>query len=171
MQFDDNDEYDYGPSRTERKGERKREAEALKKLGDTLVALSDERLREIPLSPKLDEAIRLAQRITAHGGRRRQLQLIGKILRHEDPEPIRAALARLETSSAAAIAQHHAAERWRDRLLAENDAVTDFLSEQPGADSQRLRQLVRAAQAELAADKPPRAYRELFRFVRDELER
>jgi ribosome-associated protein len=169
VQFDD--EYDYGPSRTERKGERKREAEALKKLGDALVALSDEWLREIPLSPKLDEAVRLAQRITAHGGRRRQLQLIGKLLRHEDPEPIREALGRLESSSAAAIAQHHAAERWRDRLLAEADAVTEFLNDYPGADAQRLRQLVRTAQTEQAAGKPPRAYRELFRFVRDASER
>ncbi|HEX5513806.1 MAG TPA: ribosome biogenesis factor YjgA, partial [Gammaproteobacteria bacterium] len=98
---------------------------------------------------------------------RRQLQLIGKLMRQEDAEPIREALARLEHKSAAAIAEHHQAERWRERLLGEGDAaVTEFVAQYPTVDRQQLRQLIRSVQQEQAGNKPPRSARELFRLVR-----
>lgn len=151
------------PSRSRRK----REAEELQKLGEALVALPPERLREIPMSEELADSVRLAQRLSVRGARRRQLQLIGKLMRQEDTAPMQEALARLENRSAAAIAEHHRAERWRDRLMTEGDlAVAEFLAKHAAVDRQRLRQLVRAAQQERAAGKPPAAARELFRLVR-----
>ena len=154
------------PSRTARK----REAERLQKLGERLAALSPAQLAQIPLPPELYEAVRLAQRIRDRSGRRRQLRLLGKLLRQQDPEPIQEALDRLQMRSAVAIAQHHLAERWRERLLAEGDAaLSEFMAQHPTGDGQRLRQLVRAAQQELAAGKPPRAARELFRLLRQTL--
>lgn len=164
MDFDD-DSFPTKPSRNERK----REAEDLQKLGEALVELPPERLRDIPMSTDLADNVRLAQRIKAHGGRRRQLQLIGKLMRQEDPAPIREALARLENKSAAAIAEHHQAERWRDRLIAEGEtAVTEFLTEHVAVDRQRLRQLVRSAQQEKQTpERSPTSARALFRLVRD----
>lgn len=164
--MDHDDDIPLPPSRSARK----REAESLQDLGEALVALSPERLREIPLTDDLAEAIQLAQRIKAHGGRRRQLQLIGKLMRRIDPGPIREALARLENRSAAAIAEHHQAERWRERLLAETEAaLTEFLDQYPATDRQQLRQLLRAARQEQAQGKPPRAARELFRLIRSSI--
>lgn len=146
---------------------RKRDAEGLQKLGEQLVELSAAQLQDIPLSPELVDAVRLAQRIGERGGRRRQLQLIGKLMRQEDPEPIREALARLEHRSAAAIAEHHQAERWRERLLTEGDtALSEFVAQYPAVDRQQLRQLVRTAKQEQAGGKPPRSTRVLFRLVR-----
>lgn len=146
---------------------RKREAEALQKLGEQLVDLAPAQLREIPLSTELLEAIQLAQRIREFSGRRRQLQLIGRLMRKQDPEPIQAALERLNQRSASAIAEHHQAERWRERLLAEgNSALTEFLEQYPTDEQQQLRQLIRTAQQEQAAERPPRATRELFRLLR-----
>jgi len=163
MEFEDYEE-DERPT----KGQRKREAEALQKLGETLVQLSPQRLREVPMPPELAEAVVTAQGIRSHGARRRQLQLIGKLMRQIDPAPIQAALDRFDSKSAAAIAEHHQAERWRERLLNETDtAVTEFLDAHPGTDSQRLRQLIRSAQQELAAGKPPKSSRDLFRLVRE----
>jgi ribosome-associated protein len=161
------EEFDYpeGPSRTALK----REAEALQALGKELVALPPARLKEVPLSEALADAVRLAQRITANGGRRRQLQLIGKLMRREDPEPIRAALDRIHNRSREAVAEQHLAERWRGRLLEDPAASSEFMALHPQTDQQRLRQLIRAAQQEQARDKPPRAARELFRLVRDVL--
>lgn len=159
------DDLERGPSR----GALKREAEALQQLGAQLVALSPERLREVPMPEELAAAVAEAQRISARGGRRRQLQLIGKLMRRIDPEPIREALAHLENRSAAAIAGHHRAERWRERLLQDEEAVTEFLAEHPQADRQRLRQLIRGAQQEQTRGQPPRAFRELFRLLRDTL--
>lgn len=164
----DHDDYDDNEDqRRITRGARKREAEAMRVLGDALVALSPERLKEIPLPEEIRDAIRLAQRISAHGGRRRQLQLIARLLRETDAAPIQAALDRLNNRSALAIAEHHQTERWRERLLSEGDAaLTEFLAAHPGADPQRLRQLVRGAQQEAAAGRPPKSARELFRLLR-----
>lgn len=160
---DDDDLQPLPPSRSARK----REAEGLQKLGEQLVELPAAQLREIPLAPELLDAIQLAQRIRDHSGRRRQLQLIGKLMRQQDAEPIQAALDHLQQRSAAAIAEHHQAERWRERLLQEgNAALTEFMEQHPAGDRQQLRQLVRAAQQEQAASRPPRAARELFRLLR-----
>src|SRR5690606_30194453 len=62
----------------------------------------------------------------------------------------------------------HRAERWRERLLEGGDAALgELLGEHPRADRQKLRQLVRNARDERGRDKPPRAFRELFRELRD----
>lgn len=157
---------DFGPSRSQRK----REAHALKDLGQQLVDLAPERLAELPLSDRLREAVAECRRIKAHGGRRRQLQRIAKLLRAEDAAPIEQALEDLDQNSAAARSLHKRAERWRQRLLEEGDAaVAEFLSAHPAADPQQLRQLIRNARREQAQDKPPKAYRELFRLVRQAL--
>lgn len=170
MRFDDDTaeqpDRDWGPSRSQRK----REAHALKDLGEQLVELTPERLAQVPLSERLREAVAEARRIKAHGGRRRQLQLIGKLLRAEDAGPIEQALADLDQNSAAARSAQKRAERWRERLLEEGDeAVAEFLREHPSADPQQLRQLIRNARREQAAQKPPKAYRELFRLIRTAL--
>ncbi len=166
-QIDDDFDEDRGPSRSERK----RQAEALQKLGEELVKLSPGRLRQVPMSEPLAEAVRQAQQIKAGGGRRRQLQLIGKLMRQQDPEPIRQVLDRIHNRDAGAIAQQHLAERWRDRLLTEaNDALTEFLKQYPGAEAQQLRRLIANARREQAAGKPPRSARELFKLVRTTLE-
>lgn len=169
MQFDDDRPAERDP-RSERKGARRRQAEAMRKLADRLAALPADQLAQLPLPPELANAVQLARRISAHGGRRRQLQLVAKLLRQSDAEPIESALEHLSGESAEAIAEHHLTERWRERLLADPDAaITDFLSDYPRADRQRLRQLVRAAGDEQAAERPPRAARELFRLLRDTL--
>ena len=69
--------------------------------------------------------------------------------------------------SAANVAQEHAIVRWRERLLSEESALTEFARQYPRADTQRLRLLARNANAEHAAGKPPKSFRELFRLVRD----
>jgi ribosome-associated protein len=107
-----------------------------------------------------------AQRIASHEARRRQVQYIGRLMRDVDPEPIRAKLDEWRGQSRAATAAVHAAERWRDRLLADESALTAFAEQFPQNDLQRLRTLIRNARAEQAGGKPPRAYRDLFRELR-----
>ena len=61
----------------------------------------------------------------------------------------------------------HRAEAWRERLLEDGDAaLSELLESHPDADRQQLRQLVRSALDERRKDKPPRAYRELYRAIR-----
>ena len=62
------------------KSEIKRDAEALKKLGEKLVELTAANLARVPLEDNLLDAVHLAQRLEREA-RRRQLQYIGKLLR------------------------------------------------------------------------------------------
>ncbi len=162
--YDDDFPLYEGPS----KSQRKRDSAALQDLAAELVEMPKSKLAAIPLDQDLREAIALAQSIKAHGGRKRQILYIGKLLRGIDAEPIKEAIAKLDQTDAVAVAHLHRLERWRERLLSEgNDALTSLLDEFPAADSQRLRQLIRNAQQEQAAGKPPKAYRELFRYLRE----
>ncbi|MCL2898117.1 ribosome biogenesis factor YjgA [Brenneria tiliae] len=149
------------------KSEIKRDAEALKDLGAELVELGKNALEKIPLDDDLRAAIELAQRIKKEG-RRRQLQLIGKMLRARDPEPIQAALDKLKNRHNQQVVLFHKLELLRDRLVAEgDDAIPDILALYPSADRQQLRSLVRNAQKEKAANKPPKSTRQIFQYLRE----
>ena len=145
---------------------KKQQVEALQKLGTELVALAPAQLDALALPAPLLAAVREAQRITSHEARRRQLQYIGKLMRKVDAEPLRAGLAALASQSAASRARQKRLEGWRERLIGDDAALTAFATEHPGADLQSLRALIRNARKEIAASKPPRAQRELFRVLR-----
>ena len=139
----------------------------LQALGVALVALPEGMLQAMTLEPRLLEAVLEAKRITAHEGKRRQIQYIGRLMRDVDPAPIRARIAELEGSSAQATARHRRLEAWRERLIGDDEALTAFAAEHPGADLQALRALIRNARKESKEGKPPRAFRELFRVLKD----
>ncbi|MFE8151038.1 ribosome biogenesis factor YjgA [Brenneria goodwinii] len=149
------------------KSEIKRDAEALKDLGAELVELGKNALERIPLDDDLRAAIELAQRIKKEG-RRRQLQLIGKMLRARDPEPIQTALDKLRNRHNQQVVLFHKLEQLRDRLMAEgDDAIPDVLTRYPHADRQQLRSLIRNAQKEKAANNPPKSMRQIFQYLRE----
>jgi ribosome-associated protein len=148
------------------KTRRKREMHALQSLGVDLVALPESQLHEMQLESELLEALLEAKRMRSHEARRRQLQYIGRLMRDVAPEPIRARLSALEGSSAQAAAAHRRLEALRERLLADDAALTRYAAEHPGADLQEIRALIRNARKEQKEGKPPRAYRELFRALK-----
>lgn len=151
---------------TPSKSQLKRDMLALQELGERLVELPQARLDRVELPPQLLDAVLEARRITARGGRRRQLQYIGRLMRDVDAAPIEAALARMDGTDRAATALLHQAERWRERLLDEGDAaLAEFLDRHPGVDRQALRQIQRNARAERDGGKPPQHQRALFRMV------
>ncbi|EXU74264.1 MULTISPECIES: ribosome biogenesis factor YjgA [Erwinia] len=149
------------------KSEIKRDAEELKRLGAELVDLSKNALDKIPLDDELRDAIELAQKIKKEA-RRRQLQLIGKLLRSREEDPIRQALDKLKNRHNQQVALFHKLEMLRDRLVAEgDDAMSEVLNLYPDADRQQLRQMIRNAQKEKAASKPSKAYRQIFQYLRE----
>jgi ribosome-associated protein len=147
------------------KTQRKTEMSALQALGEALLNVGTARRAELDLPERLVEALDAAQRITPREARRRQLQFIGRLMRDIDAAPIRTRLAQWADAPNAEKARLHALERWRERLLAEDDALDRLCAEQPAADRARLAALVDAVHAERARDQPPRAYRELFRAL------
>jgi len=149
------------------KTRKKAQMHALQKLGIELVDLSKERLASMQLPETLVEAIREAQRITAHEGRRRQMQYIGRLMRDIDPAPIQERLDAWRGQSKAEVARQHGMERLRDTLIADDSALTEFAQKHPEVDLQALRNLIRNARKEAAEGRPPKSYREIFKVIRD----
>ena len=149
------------------KSEIKRDAEELKRLGAEMIDLGKNSLDKIPLDEELRDAIELAQKIKKEA-RRRQQQLIGKMLRSRDVEPIRLALDKLKNRHNQQVSLFHKLEALRDRLVEQgDDAVPEVLNLYPDADRQQLRTMIRNAQKEKAANKPPKAYRQIFQYLRE----
>jgi ribosome-associated protein len=150
------------PSKTQRK----KQMTELQELGAELVELSGEQLAQISLPESLHDAVTAARQTVKFGARRRQLQYIGKLMRTVDPEPIRAQLDVWKNTSREHIAWLHLVERWRDRLLADEAALHEFVGAYPRADTQHLRTLLRNTLRERELNKPPKSYRALFQALR-----
>lgn len=152
------------------KTRRKAEMHALQDLGEALVELEPKRLAElsaeVALPDRLIDAIREARSITAWGGRKRQLQYVGKLMRGIDPEPIRRRLDLWAHGQNADASRQHALEQWRDRLLAEPASLDRLSAEFPRLDRPRFRALIAKAREERQRGGAPHAFRELFRELK-----
>jgi ribosome-associated protein len=147
------------------KTRRKKQMHALQDVGAQLVALSAEELARIDMPDTLREAVEDARRFTRHEARRRQMQYIGRIMRDIDAEPIAEQLAALKAPSKRQTALFHVAERWRQELLADGEALERFVKEFPEADPQRIRAMVDEAREEKRGSRAPRRFRELFHLL------
>lgn len=163
------------PSRTARK----HASESLRDLGAELTAVSKSVLAALPLPDDLEDAILEAREITSFGARRRQIQLIGKLMRRLDAETvdaIRAALRIARGSAARDVGLLHEAEQWRDVLIADDERLQQWIAEFPGSDVQALRSLIRQARKDArkpgpgGSERQGKAYRRIFAVVRGQLE-
>ncbi len=145
------------------KSVRKRAAQRLKELGTQLAELNDEQRAALPLPEPLANAVADYRRITSHEAKRRQGQLIGRLMRGVDVTEIEHALHGLDRKNAEARFAHHEIERWRDRLIADDATMTDYISAYPTTDRSQLRALIRAARKQTD---DPSAFRALFRHLR-----
>lgn len=154
------------PSRSQQR----RDALEVLALGEKLAALSDAQLGKLPIPEGLLPHILDTRRITAHVARKRQLAFLAKQMRREDDETLEAIRDALDAGGESArreAAELHRIEAWRERLLDEGDAALgELLDAHPHADRQHLRQLVRNALDERRKNRPPHAFRELFRELR-----
>ena len=151
---------------------RKRQSTELQSLGEALIELSPAELDELPLPEQLRDAVDLAKRITAHGGLYRQKQLIGKLMRKIDAEPIREAMAARRDRERIEALRFHRIEQWRDKLLSEGvDALATLQTEFPNIDGAAIRTLIERARKEqqTSSQKITPAGRELFRLLRESM--
>ena len=156
-----------GPSRSQQR----REALEVRALGEKLVALSPAQLAKLPIPEDLLPHILETRRIDSHIARKRQLLFLAKQMRREDEDVLHAIRDALHAGGEASrreTALLHRLEAWRERLLEDGDgALAALLEEHPLADRQQIRQLVRNVHAERKKGKPPHAFRELFRVLRE----
>ncbi len=158
---EEEDEFDGRPS----KSQIKRELQALQDLGKEMTGLAVETLNRIPLPEDVRDAILEYKKMRSFGAQRRQLQLIGKKMSDLDFDKVRTAIDLATGESKAAVAAHHKAERLRDKLLADDSFLTEFIEEFPEVDVQGLRQIIRQARKETQTNKPPKGARELYRLI------
>jgi ribosome-associated protein len=163
--------------------ELKRESTELQKLGEALLTLRGDLMARLDLPESLLTALDQVKRITNFEGRRRQMQYVGKLMRAQDEETLQAIRDALEEQRGGSAQQTlalHAAEKWRDDLIASDDALQTWMQAHPETDAQQLRALVRQARKDGQPDQDSisrgeaprrgRAYREIFQLVRDSLE-
>lgn len=163
--MDDSEHNEHAPISKTR---RKREMEALRKLGEELLSFDAGALLKLGLPDPLLEALHTANHISSHGARRRQLHYIGKLMRQVDTAPVEAAVHARQHQDITNTRGFHLLEELRESLIVEEDAaLATVLQHFPLADRQRLRKLARQARKERGDRQPPKASRILFRYLRE----
>ncbi len=155
------------------KTQAKKASHDLQDLGEAVVALPADRLKDLALDEGLMYAIEQYKKTKTHEGRRRQMQYIGKLMRRADPAPMQEAVAAMNLGQAKDALTLHQAERWRAELLADDAALTTWTQAHPQTDLQQLRSLVRSARKDAAAvpeKRSGKAVRDLFKFIRAALQ-
>lgn len=148
------------------KSRKKREMHSLQELGERLAGLSEDQRKKIDLPEELREALSFAGKIKSHGAKRRQMQLIGRLMREADTEPIYEALAGFERERQRNLMQIRQAEQWRKALVSGEDSpIGEILERFTGTDPQKLRQLIRNARKEKDTNKSLGTARSLFRYL------
>lgn len=163
-----------GPSKTQQK----HASDETKDLAVELLKLSAAQLDAMVSDERLRAALREHGRMPTREAKRRHMQFIAKVMRDSDSEDaLRRALAAIRAGEARLLAE---AEAWRERLLADDTVLTDWIKAHPQAEVQPLRVLIRNARREIvqvqdndpdgvAARGRSRAFRELFQALRTAL--
>ena len=171
VDFPDEDETPLREPERPSKTRLKQASHELQALGVALVELSDERLAKVSMPERLLDALRAYKQTRSHEGRRRQMQYVGKLMRGVDVEPLRAAVTQVQLGQTRESLALHQAERWRAELLTDDEALTRFACEHSHADMQQLRTVIRNARKDAALvpeKRSGRAYRELFKFIKQQ---
>ena len=157
---------DAGPS----KSELKRQMTERQKLAEVLAALSSDGLKSIPMDEAIKTAIAETPKIKSFEAIRRHKQYLGKLMRflnQEELETIQKRLDAIQGVSKAETAKLHFLESYRDKLITNDETFTTLIEKYPDMDIQNMRTLIRNARREKEQSKPPKAYREIFRVLKD----
>ena len=153
------------------KSQIKRDISVIGDLCEEITQLAPAQIERLGLPENIQTAIIEATKMPAKAARKRQLKFITGLMRKADVESIQEQLDKIKAKSAHATRELHQLERWRERFLSDDKQVlTEFLAQNPSADAQYLRQLIRNAKKEIANEKPPKSSRLLFRYLRELLE-
>jgi ribosome-associated protein len=168
-EYDENGElieyYAIRPNKTQIK----RDISEMAALAEELTHLTEPQLASMKIPEKIEAAIIATKKMPAtKPARKRQLKFINAQLRNIELDTVMENLDRLKSKSAHGIREHHQAETWRDRLIADggNDVLTELVKQFPDVDRQYLRQLQRNAEKESKAEKPPKSARMLYQYLK-----
>ncbi|RDH81302.1 MAG: ribosome-associated protein [endosymbiont of Galathealinum brachiosum] len=150
------------------KSQRKRECDDVLELGEKMITMNQDELDQITMDSELRQALDDAQRIKSNNALKRQKHYIAKVMRGLDDQTLSGQVERVLHKHDIYNAEFKRMEKWRDSIIENGDrGINDFLEQYPHADRHHLRQLVRNAVKEKKNNKPPAAYRQIFKYIRE----
>jgi len=150
------------------KTQRKKNCDDILSLGEKMITLNKDELAEINMDTELRDAIHEAQRIKSNSALKRQKHYIAKIMRGLDDPSLAPQVERILHKDDIYNADFKRMEKWRDIMIEKNDTgINEFIAQHPQADRHHLRQLLRNIKKEQKNNKPPTAYRQIFKYIRE----
>ncbi len=151
------------------KSAKKREVLALQALGEQLIDLTEAQLGDLELEERLFDAVTAASKIKSRGALHRQHQLIGKLMRNVDPDPIRRAIEAIRRQENAEKEIFRRAEHWRDRIVKDEHHGLNEFFEMTGNREGGLSSMLNEYLANPTASARRALRRKIFRQVHGEL--
>ena len=149
------------------KTELKKDSKKIQDFGRKISGLTINNIEAFKFPSNIYDATIDLKNLKSNSAKKRQVQYLGKLLREIDLTNAFLVMKQLEVSSQKEIQRNHIIEGWRDKLLSNNDSITEFIDEYPKIDRQSLRQTVSNAQKEKKDNKPPKHSRQLFKLIKD----
>lgn len=146
------------------KTELKKDSKKIQEFGRRISELTINNIEAFKFPSNIYEATIDLKNIKSNSAKKRQVQYLGKLLREIDLTDAFLIMKQLKVSSQKEIQRNHIIEDWRDKLLSNNDSITQFVDEYPKIDRQSLRQTISNAQKD---DKSPKYSRQLFKLIKD----
>lgn len=151
------------------RAENKLEMVRLKDLAGKISLLSKAEVAKLDLSEEILAAIVTARKIVIRTDAysRHQAYMV-KLIRSHGEEKIQAGFDKITNKHNQATVELTKLEGVRDNLIEQGDsAINEIMDKYPDADRQKLRQLVRQANKEKKAEKPMKAGKEIFKYLRE----
>ena len=146
------------------KTELKKDSKKIQEFGRKISELTTNNIEAFKFPSNIYEATIDLKNIKSNSAKKRQVQYLGKLLREIDLTDAFLIMKQLKVSSQKEIQRNHIIEDWRDKLLSNNDSITQFVDEYPKIDRQSLRQTISNAQKD---NKSPKYSRQLFKLIKD----
>ena len=146
------------------KTELKKDSKKIQEFGRRISELTINNIEAFKFPSNIYEATIGLKNIKSNSAKKRQVQYLGKLLREIDLTDAFLIMKQLKMSSQKEIQRNHIIEDWRDKLLSNNDSITQFVDEYPKIDRQSLRQTISNAQKD---NKSLKYSRQLFKLIKD----
>ena len=148
------------------KTELKKDSKKIQALGRSIAEMSVDEIKKFNFPLNIKQAITEFKAIKSNSAKNRQTQYLGKLLRSIDLTEAYIVLEQLRTNSQKGIQLDHYIEKWRDRLISDKEAITEFISLYSSSENQSIRQLIQNSLKEKASNKTPKSYRQLFQAIK-----
>ncbi|MBT3513448.1 MAG: DUF615 domain-containing protein [Nitrosomonadales bacterium] len=151
------------------KTELKRDSKKIQAFGKSIGDLSIDQIKSFDLPDAVFNAITEYKSLKSNAAKNRQVQYLGKLLREIDLTQAYQQMDQLKNGSQIEIRKNHIVESWRDKLIQDKEALTKLINEFPHIDRQLIRQLIQNAIKEKKDSKPPKFYRQIFRYLKEQI--